>query len=201
MGADESESVMIQVTIFSGRQGPFRYDDTWYVTVFGGCELIRPTIAREIMIARQLERAEADARQQPVPRAAYGTTPGTMYPHRPGKPFFFTLFGSTSVKHPTLAEELVDLQQLIRTGELTLDEWDSAMFAIAKLHQSCGSFTMFGGFDECELPDEDEEVNSLAMQCHLGNISEPSREVLQAGIGLRDSDRRAVVHRAVTATA
>jgi len=192
---------MIQVTIFSGRQGPFRYDDTWYITVFGGCELIRPTIAREIMIARQLERAEAGARQQPAPQDAYGTMPAMMHRHRPGKPFFFTLFGGTSVKHPTLAEELVDLQQLIRSGELTLDEWDSALFAITKLRQSCGSFTVFGSFDEAELPDEDEEVNSLAMQCHLGNISESSREVLQAGIGLRDSDRRAVVHRAVTAMA
>lgn len=192
---------MIQITIFSGRQGPFRYDGTWYITVFGSCELIRPTIAREIMIARQLERVEASAQQQPSPRNAYGTMPAAVQQHHPGRPFFFTMFGGTSVKHPTLAEELVDLQQLIRSGELTLNEWDSAMFAIAKLHQSCGSFTMFGGFDECELPDEDEEVNSLAMQCHLGNISEPSREVLQAGIGLRDSDRRAVVHRAVTAMA
>lgn len=192
---------MIQVTIFSGRQGPFRYDGTWYITVFGGCELIRPTIAREIMIARQLERAETDALHQPPPHDAYGTMAVAMRQHRPGRPFFFTLFGATSVKHPTLAEELVDLQQLIRSGELTLNEWDGAMFAIAKLHQSCGSFTMFGGFDECELPGEDEEINSLAMQCHLGNISEPSREVLQAGIGLRDSDRRSVVHRAVTAMA
>jgi hypothetical protein len=192
---------MIQVTIFSGREGPFRYDGTWYFTVFGGCELTKPTIAREIMIARQREQAAARARQAQDAGDEWGRVAYRTGSTAASKPFFFTLFGATSIKYPTLAEELVDLQQLLRSGELTLEDWDRAMFALTKLEQSCSSFTLFGGFDEGELPDEDEEINSLAMQCHLGNISEPSREVLQAGIGLKDSDRRAVLHRAVTATA
>jgi len=192
---------MIQVTIFSGRQGPLRYDGTWYITVFGGCELIKPTIAREIMIAKQREHEEArlnEAQRSAGPAGNYVRV--QQLAARSNRPFFFTMFGGTSIKYATLAEELVDLQQLIRSQELTIEEWDRALFALAKLDRSCASFTLFGGFDECELPDEDEEVNSLAMQCHLGNISEPSREVLQAGIGLKDSDRRAVVHRAAMAT-
>ena len=189
---------MIQVTIFSVREGPLRYDNTFYLTLFGGCEMTKPTVARQLMIARQ--------RVQPEPKPERGDAFGTMahamrQQAQNQKPFFLTVFGAASIKNPTLAEELVDLQELMRSGELSLEEWDRAMLTLSHTESSCSSFTLFGAFDENELPSEDEEVNSLAMQCHLGNISEPSREVLQAGIGLKETDRRAVLHRAVQATA
>lgn len=189
---------MVQVTIFGGRDGPLRYDNTFYLTLFGGCVMRKPTLARQIMIARQ--------RQTPEPEPSRGDMWGTMTramrnDARRAKPFFLTIFGGASIKNPTLAEELVDLQELIRSGELSLADWDRAMLSLTQLESSCGSFTMFGGFDEAELPSEDEEVNSLAMQCHLGNINDSSREVLQAGIGLSDSERRSVLHRAVEVAA
>ena len=189
---------MIQVTIFSGREGPLRYDNTFYLTLFGACEMTKPTLARHLMIAQQRVQPEPE----PVRGDAWGTMAKAMRQEaRNQKPFFLTVFGAVSIKNPTLAEELVDLQELIRSGELSLEEWDRAMLTLSHLGSSCSSFTLFAGFDESELPSEDEEVNSLAMQCHLGNISDSSREVLQAGIGLKESDRRAVLHRAVMATA
>ncbi len=189
---------MIQVTIFGGREGPLRYDNTFYLTVFGACEMTKPTVARQLMIARQRLQQEPE----PARGDAWGTMVNAMRSGtRNQKPFFLTVFGAASIKIPTLAEELVDLQELIRSGELSLEEWDRAMLTLSHLESSCSSFTLFAAFDESELPSEDEEVNSLAMQCHLGNISESSREVLQAGIGLKESDRRSVLHRAVLATA
>jgi len=194
---------MIQVTIFGGRDGPYRYDDTFYLTLFGACELTKPTLARQYMIARQHETANPNPQRPPTFWQKMESMGSTKPRHGiySAKPFFLTVFGAVSIKNPTLAEELVDLQELIRSDELSLEEWDRAMLTLSHLESSCSSFTLFAGFDESELPSEDEEVNSLAMQCHLGNISEPSREVLQAGIGLKDSDRRAVLHRAVLATA
>ncbi len=188
---------MIQVTIFSGREGPLRYDNTFYLTVFGGCSMKKPTLARQIMIARQRDMAEPEPKRSDM----WGTMSQAMRSSsRMHSPFFLTIFGGISIKNPTLAEELVDLQELIRSGELSLEDWDQAMLSLSKLESSCGSFTLFGGFNEAELPSEDEEVNSLAMQCHLGNINDSSREVLQAGIGLSDSERRSVLHRAVAVT-
>jgi len=194
---------MIQITIFGGREGPYRYDNTFYLTLFGACELTKPTLARQYIIARQHETASPQGQHSPSfwqKLESFGTT-RPRYGIYSAKPFFLTVFGAASIKNPTLAEELVDLQELIRSGELSLDEWDRAMLSLSNLESSCSSFTLFAAFDESELPSEDEEVNSLAMQCHLGNISESSREILQAGIGLKESDRRAVVHRAVLANA
>jgi len=194
---------MIQVTIFGGRDGPFRYDNTFYLTLFGACELTKPTLARQYMIARQHEAAGPTRQPQPTFWEKVEALGSSRRRHGvySTKPFFLTVFGAVAIKNPTLAEELVDLQELIRSGELSLEEWDRAMLTLSHLESSCSSFTLFAAFNESELPSEDEEVNSLAMQCHLGNISEPSREVLQAGIGLKESDRRAVIHRAVVATA
>ncbi len=189
---------MIQITMFSGREGPLRYDNTFYLTLFGGCNIKKPTLARQIMIARQ----RSDSATEPKRGGMWGTMAHTMRnDSRHSSPFFLTIFGGVSIKNPTLAEELVDLQELIRSGELSLNDWDQAMLSLSKLESSCGSFTLFAGFNEAELPTEDEEVNSLAMQCHLGNINDSSREVLQAGIGLSDSERRTVLHRAVAVTA
>ena len=52
---------MIQVTIFSGRSGELRLDDTFYVTLFGGFSLTRPTVARQILARR---KAQGRYRQQ-----------------------------------------------------------------------------------------------------------------------------------------
>ena len=193
---------MGQVTIFGGREGTLRYDGTIYLTLFGSCTMMKPTLARQIMIARQQQLDDPGSPQNPNHRDMWSTMSLAM--RRNGRrrtSFFMTIFGATSIKNPTLAEELVDLQELLRSGELSLADWDRAMLSLSRLDRSCASFTMFGGFDEAELPTEEEEVNSLAMQCHLGNINDSSREVLQAGIGLSDSERRAVLHRAVEVTA
>lgn len=169
---------MIQVTIFGGHEGQLRYDKWFYLTLFGGCDLIRPTIARQLLARREGDRqAIAPAK----------------------KPFFLTLFGGVDIKSPTLAEEFIDLKEMLAGGLLTMGDWERAVANLGRDEWGVASFTMFGGFDETALPTEDEEIESLAAQRHLGNIPESAGQVLQFGIGQRGSERRATIHRAIQA--
>ncbi|MDO8631867.1 MAG: hypothetical protein Q7R41_15375 [Phycisphaerales bacterium] len=167
---------MIQFCIMSGHEAKIRPEPKIYVTLMGGCDLKRETVARRILTQRQRQREGKDT---------------------PPKQFFLTLMGGTAITCPTLAEEFLDLQQLIRAGELSLADWDRALADLGRLDVSIASFTLMGAFSECELPSETEEIDSLALQRHLGNISADAGEVLQHGIGQRDAERHSVVRRAL----
>lgn len=169
---------MIQVTIFSGHDGRLRFGKMVYLTVFGGCDLARPTIARQLVAQREAERQG----RAPMP-----------------KPFFLTIFGGVDIKSPTLAEEFIDLRELLGTEVLTMPDWERSIAGMSRAESSIASFTLFGGLDECELPSENQEIDALALHRHLGNVSEAAAEVLQYGIGQRDAERYAIVRRAILA--
>ena len=171
---------MFQATIFGGHDGRLRFDKWFYLTLFGACDLTRPTVARQLLAQRQAE-------------------PGT---HSMGRrTFFLTIFGAVDITSPTLAEEFIDLRETIDGGLLTMRDWDRAMADLGRLDISVASFTMFGGFDEYKLPSENQEVDSLAIQRHVGNISESAGHILQLGIGQGGAERRATVRRALADTA
>ncbi len=172
---------MIQVTIFGGHEGQLRMDKWFYVTLFGACELTRPTLARQLLAQRQAERTG----HAPVER----------------KPFFLTIFGASEIKAPTLAAEFIDLSEMLRSNLLTMDDWQRAVADLGRGDIGIASFTVFGGFDECALPSENEEIDSLAAQRHLGSIAESAGKVLQYGIGHGGAERRATLGRAVHANA
>jgi len=171
---------MIQFCIMGGHEGRVRPERKLYVTLMGACELTRQSVARQILTRRQQEKDG-----------------------RPGPPaqFFLTLMGATEIKCPTLAEEFLDLRQLISSGALTMEDWDRATSDLGRLDVSIASFTLMGAFSENELPSENEEIESLAVQRHLGNISSAAGQVLQLGIGQRESERRATLRRAILAEA
>ena len=171
---------MIHICIFSGHEGPLRVDKKFYLTLFGGCDLTRPTIARQI---QALRRAGTNG-QVERPRA-----------------MFLTIFGGVDIKAPTLAEEFVDLRELLSSGALTMEEWGRCMAELDRSDASVSSFTLFGGFEECKLPSENDEVESLALQCHLGGVPQTAGHVLQFGIGQRDAERRATIRQALLASA
>ena len=167
---------MIQFCIMGGQESKIRPEPKIYVTLMGGCDLKRETVARRILAQRQRHREGKDA---------------------PPRQFFLTLMGGTVISCPTLVEEFLDLQQLIRAGELSLADWDRALADLGRLDVSIASFTLMGAFSECELPSETKEIDSLALQRHLGNISADAGEVLQHGIGQRDAERHVVIRRAL----
>ena len=170
---------MIHVTIFGGHDGQLHPNKRAYLTLFGACEVKRPTVARQLLEQRQR----------------------SGNPRIDNKPFFLTIFGAAGIKAPTLAEEFIDLREMISNGLLPREDWVRCLAELGQTEGALASFTIFGAFDECDLPEEDEEVDSLAVQRHLGNIPESAGQVLQYGIGQRGAERTATVRRAILATA
>jgi len=171
---------MIQFCIMSGYEGRVRAERKLYVTLMGGCELKRATVARQILSQRLNERE------------------GKTHPPRQ---FFLTIMGGVAIRCPTLAEEFIDLREMINSGALSMDDWDRAIADLGRSDVSIASFTFMGGFSENALPEEEEEIESLAVQRHLGTISDSAGQVLQFGVGQRDAERRATLRRAVLADA
>jgi hypothetical protein len=165
---------MIRICLFGGQGGQLPTDRRIYFTMFGTTELRWPTVARQISDMRQ---AGTGARQRP--------------PH-----VFVTIFGGTVIKAPTLANEYLELQSALRSGRLTLDDWDRALGTLD--NQSRGpSLTLFGGFDDAEVPGEDEELEGLALNRHLGYLSPEASDILLGAVGQRGSSRAAAVRQAL----
>jgi len=171
---------MIQFCVLSGYEGRIRPERKVYVTLMGGCALKRSTVARLILVQRLSERE--------------GRT-------NPPRQFFLTILGGVAITCPTLAEEFIDLREMINNGTLSMDDWDRTMADLGRSDVSIASFTLMGGFSENGLPTEAQEIESLAVQRHLGTISDSAGQVLQFGVGQRDAERRATLRRAVLADA
>ena len=172
---------MIQFCIMSGHEGRLQPAKKIYFTLMGGLELTMPTLAKQILASRQ---QSADGGPPPVQSH-----------------FFLTIMGGVEIRLPTLAEEFLDLREMIRGGVLTIGDWDRCLAQLGRSNVSISSFTLMGGFEESRPPAESDEIDSLALQRHLGNISESSGRVLQLGVGQRESERWAVVRQAVVVSA
>lgn len=165
---------MFHFCIFGGHEGELNTTKRVFVTAFGGCELRRPTLARQLVVARRQG----------------GTRTG-------GTAFFLTLFGGTELTVPTLTEEFLDLQEAVRAGFLTIEEWDRhvAQFGLYD-HRSYASFTAFGGFDGEALPEEDSELDRLALARHVGAIPDRAADVLMLAVGERGPQRSKAIRQA-----
>jgi len=170
---------MFQVCVFGSYDGRLRANKRVFFTLFGECVLRRPTLARQLVTGRSAQPGQAPAR-----------------PHH----LVITLMGSTKVKAPTLAEEFLDLREGLRGGVITLPMWDRLVADLARDDgEAFLSLTLFASFEEASLPTENEEVDALALQRHLGNISDSALQILQLGVGQDDVHRRAVLRQAIAA--
>jgi hypothetical protein len=167
---------MLHLCVCGGHDSELTPGKRLYVTLFGGCELKRPTIARQL-----IEHRKAGAIQ---PRAV----------------FCITVFGGTSISAPTLAEEYLDLQDALRADLFRLEDWDRAIAALgAGNNVRIGSFTLFGGFEGATLPAEDSELERLAVGRQSGRISEDASQHLMLGIGEPGPQRAGAVRQAMAA--
>ena len=171
---------MIKITIFAGHEGQWAARSQFYLTLFAGVELWRPTVARQIIMAREAERAG------PSQNAGNHTT------------FFLTLCGGVEIKWPTMAAEYLELRNALSSGVLRMEDWDvRAMTLSDKKPSSSSTLTLLSGFDEDKLPEEKEEIDALAIQRHIGAISEEGSQILQLGIGQKQAERLSIVRRAI----
>ncbi len=170
---------MVNFCIFAGSEGELSAGKRLYVTVFGGCELRRPTLARQIVEWR---------------RSGGG---GAL---KPRTAFFLTLFGGVSISAPTLAEEFLDLQDAVRSNLITLEDWDRAIGQLSSGDLvRTASITVFGAFEGASLPDENSELDKLAAMQHLSRIPPEAVQSLMLGVGQRGPQRHAVIREAAGA--
>ncbi len=168
---------MVHFCIFGGYEGPLSPEKKCCFTLFGGCALRRPTLARQLIAARQIRDGNA-----PIPKLV-----------------FITIFGATEIKCPTLAEEFLDLREAVATGALDPAQWDFYLAELDRWQSSAVmALTLFGAFSESELPAEKDEIESLALQRHLGQIDDDSGRILEMGIGQNGAQRRAIIRQAAT---
>jgi hypothetical protein len=171
---------MVHFCVMSGHDGQLASDSKVYLTLMGACELKHPTYARQVAARIQQQR-----------------DPGAPRPRQT----FVTIMGATELKAPTLAEEFLELRELLKNRTISMADWERGLAEVDRSDVIISSFSLMGGFDQCALPSENEEVDGLAMQQHLGNISEDAGRILQHGIGQHGAERRATLHRAIQAGA
>ncbi|MGE0479759.1 MAG: hypothetical protein AB7Q17_04735 [Phycisphaerae bacterium] len=171
---------MLRVCLFGGQGGhlsPGRF--TVYITIFGGCELRRGTIASQV-----LARRTSGVPIQTERRA-----------------YFLTIFGAAELVLPTLASEYLELMEGLRNGSLDLDEWTRLAAQVASDRDLyIGSFTAFGGFDDSSVASEDDELDQLALAAQLGQIPETARQVLMLAVGQTGAQRLNAVRQAAQAS-
>ena len=147
---------MIHFSAFGGTETQITPSLRVCITLFGGTELHRPTMARQILTHKRRG----------------GGFRGSGARFRRSHCFCLTLFGSTEVQCPTLAEEFVDFKSLLDSGDVTAEEWDEAMSFLAQEDAGVDflTFTLFGGFG-IEYPDRSDELKRLDKHLELGLIS------------------------------
>ncbi len=167
---------MVHFCIFGGQGGTLDSGRKVYLTIFGGSEIRRPPLAGKLA-ERGHDNNESGARAQC---------------------FFFTMFGATNIRWPTLAEEFIALRDALHGHSLTWEKWDRATRSNSGLYQpTSASLTIFGGFDPDELPSEDDELEALSLHRHNGSIPENAIEQLMLAIGQTGAPRLAAVRQAV----
>lgn len=170
---------MFHFCIMAGHDGELSADQKVCFTLFGGCSLRRPTLAKRIMEARRRQ-------QSGLPRQTH---------------FFVTICGGTELRTPTLAEEYLAMREAVGSGAINLAEWDMLAAQLAANESfTYGSFTLMGGFSGAELPPENEEVEGLAIARHVGNIPETAGKMLELGVGQAGAHRASFIRQAFAAT-
>lgn len=169
---------MAHFSMFGSNDGQLVPRRDFFITIFGGSNLKRLPAASQI----------AELRQQPAHQRSQA-----QYT-------FCTLFGGTTLTWPTLAEEFLALRDALRAGTVTLEDWDRYVA------QPGGpgplrtlSLTLFGGFDGDVLPREDQELDDLSLQRHLGQIPEHALQTLMLAIGRTGVQRLTAIRQAVLA--
>lgn len=127
---------MFHYTIFGGSHARMAPRAFWAVTVFGGTELTRPTLAQRVL---DLEERDSEGPKRFWDRFS-----------NPRDNFILTLFGATVVTEPTLMEEYSALRSLLATGALTGAEIQQRLFRIMtqEREQELTTLTLFAGFHD-----------------------------------------------------
>ncbi|MEM7204776.1 MAG: hypothetical protein AAF628_31255 [Planctomycetota bacterium] len=161
---------MFHVTLFAGTEGEIAPSGFTALTVFGGAELRRPTLATQLLHLK-------GRRHKPLSRWQrwFGTEQNLV----------ITLFGGTVLFAPTMAEEYAALSSALRGGAIAADEAATLVDQLAAFgHERavCRTLTLFGA---CVVrhPSAGKERKALEAAVQVGAIEDKVRGGLEAFIG------------------
>jgi hypothetical protein len=166
---------MFHFTVFGGTEASLPLSNCISFTFFGGTELRRPTLAR------RLQRLK-ESRDRPP----------TFFERvfEVDRNIVVTLFGATEIVAPSLLEEYLDLQNLLKAGVITADEGRKLLLAIAQRGEGRDLYTALTLFGACTVkhPAPDEERRALDGGVGAGLLSERERHELQAVVGRPEAE-------------
>lgn len=155
---------MFYYTIFAGSEARMTARGFTAVTLFGGAELTRPTLAQRIL-ARETPRRKPENWWERLSQRDDN--------------FVFTLFGSTEIIEPTLMEEYAALRGLISTGSLNPEVIRNRLRELLSEEgdRDLTTLTIFGGFSD-QRPKRSIQVKALDDGERAGIISNVHRRRL-----------------------
>ena len=154
---------MFFLTFCAGAEVRPREQDNVVITMWGGTEIILPTIAEKMMRIKKIKAEYGEINDSVIRRTNV-----------------ITIMAGTVMKTPTLAKELEGMIQLRSSGAISAAEWNS-IFHEALRRDDLDQFealTLWGGFDE-ERPNLKEELKDLRMLASRGLISASEADELE----------------------
>lgn len=183
---------MFHFTIFGGSEVTLTGSRQLIFTLFGGTDVRKPTLAKRLMqekhapwSAEPAGQVDADDKLHKFKNFFEKLDSGAG--GRPGQrssTFLLTIFGSVELKPPSIAEEFMDMRELVSSGLIEPREWDQLvgrMYQMGDL-DSISSFTLFGGMDEAALSEE-EEIKKITSATSMGLISGDEEQALRSVVG------------------
>ena len=183
---------MFHFTIFGGSEVTLTGSRQLILTLFGGTEVRKPTLAKRLIQEKHAQwpgkpagQVAADDKLHKVQNFFDKLDSGAG--GRPGQrssTFLLTIFGGVELKPPSIAEEFMDMRELVSSGMIEPREWDQLvgrMYQMGDL-DSISSFTLFAGMGEAALSEE-EEIKKIASATSMGLISGDEEQALRSVVG------------------
>lgn len=182
---------MVHFTIFGGSEVTLGLGGKLIVTLFGGTDVRKPTLAKRLMQEKHMlasAQPGPDKDLKNVDKVLLflgGNYPaGKPGPARNRSSFILTIFGGVEIKPPSIAEEFMDMRELMSSGLISESEWDQLVGRLYQMGEmdSVSSFTLFGGMGEGSLS-EDEEIKKIHSARELGLIDTEEERALRSVVG------------------
>ena len=183
---------MFHFTIFGGSEVTLTGSRQLILTLFGGTEVRKPTLAKRLMQEKQVQwptkpagQVKTDDNLHKVRDFFQNLESGAAgLPGRRSSTFLLTIFCGVELKPPSIAEEFMDMRELVSSGMIEPREWDQLvgrMYQMGDL-DSISSFTLFAGMGEAALSEE-EEIKKIASATSMGLISGDEEQALRSVVG------------------
>jgi len=166
---------MFHLTLFGGTEGEIAPSGFTALTLFGGSELRRPTLASQLLHLKNRREHKRRSWQRLL-----GSDQNLI----------LTLFGGTVIVVPTMVEEYTALAAVLRSGTVSRDEFTALLQQLTTGGQRGLSRTMtLFGVCVVRHPSPAKERKALEVAAKTGAVTAKARESLETIIGAPPESR------------